>query len=181
MSATVDRPRTFLWLVTLATLNAFAGPAIRIVPEHGLAYAIFELFGISAITWVALVATLALLHNAPSEVLRPGDRAIGAAIIIAAALPLATASAGSLTILGAYMIATDAPGGSIRRAGVIALAMTGPLLWGRVLLALFSGPLVAADTWLVGQLTGAHQAANILALSDGSGSIAVAPGCSSWQ
>jgi exosortase/archaeosortase family protein len=181
VSATADRSHTFSWLIILAALNAFAGPAIRIVPEHGLAYAIFELFGISAIVWVALAATLGLLRNAAAEPLRPGDRVVAAGIIAAAILPLATASAASLTVLGTYMIATDRSGGDVRRAGVIAVAITGPLLWGRLLLALFSGPLVAADTWLVAQVTGASHAANVLALSDRSGMIAVAPGCSSWQ
>jgi exosortase/archaeosortase family protein len=181
MWATADRPRTFFWLVLLAALNAFAGPVARIVPEHGFAYAVFELFGISAISWMALAATLALLHQAPSELPHPHDRAIVAAVVGSAVLPIATASSVSLTILSAYMIATDRGGGAVRRAGLIGLAMTGPLLWGRLLLALFSGPLIAIDTWLVAQVTGARHAANILALSDGSGTIAIAPGCSSWQ
>jgi exosortase/archaeosortase family protein len=177
----LDRPRLLFWLLLLAALNAFAGTALRIVPEHGLSYALFELFGISAIVWTALAASLALLRDAQPEPLRRADGAAAAAVIMVALLPVSTASAVSLAALGGWMIAT-APGGTpIRRAGLIALAMTGPLLWGRVLLALFSGPLLAADTWLVGELTGAAQAGNILALSDGSGRIGIAPGCSSWQ
>jgi exosortase/archaeosortase family protein len=180
-AARLDRPRLLFWLVLLAALNAFAGPAVRIVPEHGLTYAIFELFGISAIVWVALAAALALLHGAPPEPLRAGDTALAAGVILVALAPVSTASALSLAALGAWMVATAPAGTAVRRAGLVALAMTGPLVWGRILLALFSGPMLAADTWLVGEVTGAAQTGNILALADGSGRLGIAPGCSSWQ
>ena len=181
-AAPLSRPRLFFWLVLVAALNGFSGTALRIVPERGLAYAIFELFGISAIVWAALAASLALLRNAPAEPLRRWDWAVAGPVAVAALVPMATASALALTGLGAWMIATAPRGSPIRRAGTIALAMTATLLWGRILLAMFSGPLLAADTWLVGTVTGAPQAANLIALPQADGArIAVAPGCSSWQ
>jgi len=181
-AAPLARPQLFFWLILVAALNGFAGTAMRIVPERGLTYALFELFGISAIVWVALAACLDVLRNAPAEPLRPGDRVVAAGVALAALAPMATASALALTGLGAWMIATARSGSSIRRAGTIALAMTATLLWGRLLLALFSGPMLAADSWLVGTLTGAPQAANLIALPVADGArIAVAPGCSSWQ
>ncbi|HEY0412934.1 MAG TPA: hypothetical protein VGD66_07325 [Allosphingosinicella sp.] len=175
------RPRLFFWLVLLAALNAFAGIALRIVPEHGLAYALFELFGISAIVWIALAACLALLKQAPEEALRRGDTAVAVLVAAVALAPVATASALSLTLLGLWMVGTAAPGSAPRPAGLIAVAITGTLVWGRLLLALFSGPMLAADSWLVGQVAGAAQAGNVIALAGGDGRIAVAPGCSSWQ
>lgn len=180
-AARLSRTGLFFWLVLLAALNAFAGPALRIVPEHGLAYAVFELFGISAIVWVAFAAALSLLRDGAEEPLRRGDRPVAALVAAVALTPVATASALSLTGLGLWMVLTSPPGSAARRAGVIALAITGTLIWGRLLLALFSGPLLAADGWLVGQLAGAAQTGNVIALADGSGRIAVAPGCSSWQ
>ena len=79
------------------------------------------------------------------------------------------------------MTATGSPGSAVRRTGIIALAITGSLIWGRLLLALFEGPMLAIDSALVAKAVGATQSANLLALSDGSGRIAIAPGCSSWQ
>ncbi|MEA3039154.1 MAG: hypothetical protein QOE79_1667 [Sphingomonadales bacterium] len=181
LAARLARPRLFFWLVLLAALNAFAGLAIRIVPEHGFAYALFELFGISAISWAALAAVLALLKDAPQEPLLRGDLGVAALVVLTALLPVATASAVALTGLAAWMIFSTRRGSASRRAGLIALALTGPLIWGRLLLAVFSGPMLAADTWLVGAVTGTGQAANILALADGSGRLGIAPGCSSWQ
>lgn len=180
-AARFGRARLFFWLVLIAALNAFAGIAIRILPEHGLAYALFELFGISAISWLALAAILALLKDAPFEPLRRGDGWVAALTVLVALVPVATASALALTGLALWIILASAAGSPLRRAGLIALALTGPLIWGRLLLALFSGPLLAADTWLVGAVTGTAQVANILALADGSGRLGIAPGCSSWQ
>jgi exosortase/archaeosortase family protein len=180
--AGLSRPQLFFWLVLLAALNSFAGIAVRIVPEHGLAYAVFELFGISAIVWAALGACLALLREAPAEPPRRGDLWVAGAVVLVAIAPVATASALALTALGLWMIATGAPGSVPRRAGTIALAMTASLLWGRLLLALFSGPMLAADSWLVGLATGSASAGNLIAvLGPGGARIAVAPGCSSWQ
>jgi exosortase/archaeosortase family protein len=177
----MSRAQLFFWLVLLAALNAFAGLAIRIVPERGFAYALFELFGISAIAWTALAAALALLHDAPRETLRRGDAWVAATVILVALAPVATASAIVLTVLALWMTATAEAASPIRRAGLIALALSGTLIWGRLVLALFSGPMLATDSWLVGQLAGTAQAGNLIALADGSGRIAVAPGCSSWQ
>jgi exosortase/archaeosortase family protein len=177
----LGRARLFYGLLLLAALNAFAGIAIRIVPERGFAYALFELFGISAISWVALAAALALLKDAPEEPLRRADPWVAVLVILTALLPVATASAVALTVLAAWMILSSPRGSPLHRSGLIALALSGPLIWGRLLLALFSGPMLAADTWLVGSVTGTAQAANMLLLADGSGRLIVAPGCSSWQ
>lgn len=181
-AARLSRNGLFFGLVLLAALNAFAGIAIGTVGEHGLAYALFELFGISAIVWTALAAALALLagdgHGAPPS---RADYAVAIPVLLVALSPVATASSVMLTLLAGWMIATSPAAATARKAGIIILAMTGSLIWGRLLLALFSRPLLGADTWLVGRLTGADQAGNTLAFLDGSGGIAVAPGCSSWQ
>src|SRR5687768_2284821 len=113
--AALSRSRLYFGLVLLAALNAFAGIAIRIVPERGLTYAIFELFGISAIVWVALAAALALLWSDEDQ--RPPSRldlAIAAATLLVALLPVATASAAMLAIIAVHLIATS-PAGSARR------------------------------------------------------------------
>lgn len=185
-AAAAGRPLTrsglFFWLVLIAALNAFAGVALRIVPDMGLAYALFELFGISAILWVALAAALALLRADPAaDPPTAGDRLVTALVLAAALLPVAPASSAALTFLALWMIVRSPARTAARKAGIIALAIAVSLLWGRVFLALFSRPLLDIDTWLVGRLVGANAVGNTLLLADGSGGIAVAPGCSSWQ
>jgi exosortase/archaeosortase family protein len=178
----MTRSGLFFWLVLIASLNAFAGVALRMVPGHGLAYALFELFGISAILWVALAAALALLNGDESaDPVTAADRWVAAAVVAASLLPVAPASAAALTLLAFWMIVRSPADAAVRKAGIVALSITASLLWGRVALALLSRPLLDADTWLVGQLVGVRPVGNTLLLPDGSGGIAVAPGCSSWQ
>lgn len=180
-SARPGRSGLFFWLVLIASLNAFAGVALRIVPEHGIVFALFELFGISAILWVALAAALALLRSDAEKAPITGpDRLVAAAVVAAALLPVAPASAAALTLLALWMIVRSPAGAAARKAGIVALSIAASLLWGRVALALLSRPLLAADSWLVGQLAGVRPVGNTLTFADGTGGIAVAPGCSSW-
>lgn len=169
------------WLALIAALNGFAGVAIATVGEHGLSYALFELFGISAISWIALAAATALLRADDGEPVRPGDWLAALLVGLVAIVPVAAASAITLTGLSLWMIGTATPGAAIRRAGIICLALTGTLIWGRLILAVFSHPLLDIDAWFVARLFGVEQASNTLAFADGGGGIAVAPGCSSWQ
>jgi exosortase/archaeosortase family protein len=169
--------------VAAASLNAFAGLGIRTWTERGPAYAIFALLGVSAIVWIAVAAALALLATAEGDREEPGtaDWVVAATVGLLSVLPVGTLSAAALTVLALYMIATSARGSSASRAGIICLAVTGTLLWGRVLLAFFSRPLLDADAWLVGSLFGSHQTGNLISFTDGTGRVIVAPGCSSWQ
>jgi exosortase/archaeosortase family protein len=178
----MGRTGLFFWLVAVAALNAFAGIGIRTWAERGPAYALFELFGISAIAWIAIAAALALLAAADDrEPPRPADWPVAAIVGLASLLPVGTASSVALTFLALYMIATSRRGSPPSRSGIVCLAVTGTLIWGRVFLALFSRPLLDIDAWLVGALFGSRQAGNVISFVDGTGRVIVAPGCSSWQ
>lgn len=179
----LDRNRLLLWLTAIATLNSFAGLAMRVGARFDLTHALLNLFGISAILWLALAAALALLHSEPSaQPTRPADYWMTALTVGVAFAPVGTASAVTLTVLGVYMIATEPGGSVVRRAGIICLAIAASVLWGRVVLAMFSRQLLPIDTWLVGELVGVRPVGNSLPFADGSrAGIVVAPGCSSWQ
>jgi exosortase/archaeosortase family protein len=178
----LTRPRLFFWLFLLAAGNALAGFALQFFHEHDLASSLGNLFGISAVVWVAAVAGLALLAEpaAPAPVRRL-DWAIAAMIAVGALIPLGPASSVALTLLSIYAILTNASGSALRRAAIIFLAITGMLIWGRLALALFSGPLLDADSFLVASLFGMGRVSNFISFADGSGQFAVAPGCSSLQ
>ncbi len=180
--AQLTRSRLFFCLFLLAAGNALMGFALQFFHEHDLASSLGNLFGISAVIWVAAVAGLALLAepvaSAPIERL---DWAVAAMTAVAALIPLGPASSVALTLLSIYAIVTSAPGSTLRRAAIIFLAITGMLIWGRLALALFSGPLLDADSFLVASLFGMARVGNFISFADGSGQFAVAPGCSSLQ
>jgi exosortase/archaeosortase family protein len=181
-AAPVTRSVLFLWVGAAAVANGFAGVAIRTWTERGAAYALFSLLGIGAVAWIAAAAALALLARdrddaAPNR----GDWAIAGAVTLATLAPAAPASSVALTCLALYLIATSPRRSALSRSGMVWLALTGTLLWGRVLLALLSRPLLDIDAWLVGTAFGSRQSGNLISFVDGSGRIVVAPGCSSWQ
>lgn len=161
-------------------MNAFSALLAESVASDGWALAAANLFGISAVIWAALAGGLKIL--AADSVLEPprrGDLGIAAAVAMAALLPLATASMLALTLLAGYAILTSPRGLPLRRAGLVFLAMSGALLWGRLTLAVFSRPLLDLDAFFVSRLIGVEQQGNMLI--SGSTRLIVAPGCSSMQ
>ena len=178
----LSRSRLFFWLFLVATANALMGFALQWLARHGIARALSDLFGISAIVWVAAFAGLAMLRADDSDApVRAAD--IGIAILVAAAslIPAGPASAAALTLLCLHAILTSRPGAPLRRAAIVFLSITGMLIWGRLLLALLSHSLLAADTWFVATLFGTAQHGNFIASGSAGGGITVAPGCSSLQ
>ncbi len=175
------REQLFAGLYLLATLNAFTGHAVRTIEQRGLAGAAFELFGVSAILWAALAAGLAILCRVEGAPLRAWDRPIAILVACAALVPTAPASSVALTLLAGWGIATALPRSALRRASIIFLAITGALLWGRLLLAMFSRPLLDIDAFFSAFLLDAHHQGNMLWKDGTPLKLVVAPGCSSMQ
>jgi exosortase/archaeosortase family protein len=176
----LSRDRLLAGLFLIASLNALSALAAGSVARDGWALAAANLFGVSAVIWAALAAGLKILREErASEPPRHGDLWIAAAVGVAALLPVATASMLALTLVAGYAILTAPRATPLRRAGLVFLAMSGALLWGRVTLAVFSRPLLDLDALFVSRLIGAEQQGNML-ISGGTRLI-VAPGCSSIQ
>lgn len=178
----ITRAQLFYGLFLVATLNGFVGMAVRAIEGVGWAEAAYGLFGISAILWVALAAGLAILAeddgNAPP---RRADLVLAAAVLLAALLPIPPASTVALTAAAAWAALTAAPRSPLRRAAIVFFAMTGAILWGRLLLAAFSRLLLDLDAVFVATSLGVAHQGNMLWSADGATRIIVAPGCSSMQ
>ena len=178
----VTRSQWLFGLFLVASLNGFIGITLKAVERLGWAHTAINLFEISAILWLALVAGLRILvRDGETRPPTRGDVAIGLIVLAAALLPAPSASAFGLSLLAGWAILTSAPGSAGRRAGIIFLAMTGALLWGRLALALFSRPLLDIDAWFVSALLDAGHRGNLIWSSDGASRLVVAPGCSSMQ
>ena len=178
----VGRSDLYFALFLVATLNAFAEPALRQIEAAGPARAAFNLLGISAILWVALAAGLKILADDRGETPRlRGDAAVAAIVIAAAAIPTPVASGVALAFAALWAIATAGAGSPLRRAAIIFLAVTGALVWGRLLLALLGRPLLDLDALFVSTLLGAARAGNMIWSQQAGMRIIVAPGCSSLQ
>ncbi|WP_166039698.1 hypothetical protein [Sphingosinicella sp. YJ22] len=178
----VSRASLFFGLFLLATLNAFVGLALRHLEGMGFVAAALNLFGVSAILWAALAAGLSIAREGDAtEPWRRGDALVAALVVAGALFPVPTASAVALTGASLWTVFTSAPGSPLRRSGLVFLAITGAVLWGRLLLALFSGPLLALDAVFVAGSLGVEHVGNTLWSTDRATRLIVAPGCSSMQ
>jgi exosortase/archaeosortase family protein len=178
----LGRERLFAGLFFLATLNAVAGLAIKSVETQGWAGALTDLFGVSAVVWAALWAGIHILRGDPRHTeLRTADPWMAAFAVLITILPFASASMVALSILATYGILTAGSSAAIRRSSIIFLAMSGALIWGRLVLAVFSRPLLDLDAIFVSTLLGSEHQGNMLWYQGQSTRLVVAPGCSSMQ
>lgn len=176
------RQHLLLGLFLLCGLNAVAGHALRSVHDAGLGASVLNLFGISAIVWAAFAAAAKILLGQPRTEPPTGrDYVMGALTVAAALPPFAPASMVALSLLSLHAIASSASGSPVRRAGIVFLAMSGVLIWGRLVLAAFSTAFLEADALFVSMLIGSEHAGNLLWYEGFPTRLVVAPGCSSMQ
>jgi hypothetical protein len=178
---TVDtRAGSFAIIGSVAAVNGFAGKIATEVSTTPLLSAILNLGGVSAIVWFAIGTLFIIAHEEQGSL--GSNRYDTAALLLTLLLsfmPLNFAGAIALLICGAYLAATSSIGSIERRMAIIVIALTGPLIWGRFLLALFGPFLLGLDARMAAALAGVAVHGNVVSLRDGSGSLYVALGCSS--
>jgi len=178
----VSREALFASLFLVAMLNSVALRAVSGVDQQGWVTAAFQLFGVSAVLWAALGAGVHILASS-AERNRPSRRDwwLAALVVALVLVPTAPASMAALTLLSVWAIYSAPKGSPLRRAGVIFLALAGALVWGRVLLELFSRPLLDLDAIFVATLLGSEHEGNMLWFAGEPTRLVVGPGCSSMQ
>jgi exosortase/archaeosortase family protein len=175
----LSRPALFAVTGSVAAVNGFAGKIATAFSTKPVIEALLDLGGVSAIVWFAVYSLFAIAGEArPTEKPLRGDRAVCATTLVLSFLPFNFAAAVGLLLAGAYL-ALRSPSGSIgRRIAILMLALTGPLIWGRFLLALMGPQLLGLDARLAGLVANAPVQGNVVALHGG-GRLYVALGCSS--
>ena len=159
----ISRAGFFAGAGVLAALNAQADQIINILTVQWLTGVLVELGGISAIIWFAMYAALKIGIEGEAEPIRRWDLAVAGIVVFLCFLPLFFAAKGAVLLAGAYLFATSRPGSASRRVALILLALTGPLVWGRVLLNVFAAPILALDANIVGSVTGLDVHGNLVA------------------
>lgn len=174
----VSRQALFSGLALILLLNAISEKASGSLAQ-GFLPALFNTFDISLIIWGAAIAAIALLwRDAPA---RPGraDITVAALVGLAALVPVPTLSALALSGLAVWLYQSSDES-LTRRAAAILLALTVPLMWARLLFAIASESLLRVDSLLIALMLGTTANGNVVPFADGSGSLFIAPGCSSF-
>jgi len=138
-----------------------------------------DAFGISAVVWIALVASIVLFRTGPSAPIGSRDVKLFFAALLIFVLPVAPLSWVALSAFAVYVIATSPAGSTDARAGAIVLGLTVPLFWSRLLFTLMSDTILRIDAAMAAFIIGTGRVGNAVAFRDGWGYFWIAPGCSS--
>jgi hypothetical protein len=156
------RDHFFCGLLILAVVNGLQGQICGNVASLGWSEALLGLFGVSAVVWIACVAAAGLLYGSKvDETITIPDVVIGLCILSMTILPFARLSWLALAVLGLYMLSVAPTQSPRQRGALIALAITGPVLWGPALLELFGAQILQADAILVSSLIGGDRIGNV--------------------
>lgn len=175
----LTRQSFFAGLVAVGFANGISEKVYRSVTDSGFAAALFNTFEISIILWGACFAALAmLLRPSAEQVFRRGDVLASFLAGLAFLAPVPALSWLGIGLIAIHLRRT-ASDETTRRAAAIVFALTIPLFWTRLAFAAFSGTILHIDARLVGWMIGTVPVANVVPLADGSGSLFIAPACSS--
>ncbi|MET0529360.1 MAG: hypothetical protein ABW003_13670 [Microvirga sp.] len=172
------RSALFSCFITVAILNGLAPKMIVSLETKGLAESLLSTFGVSAVVWIAAAVAIALVRDT-GETSTDRDLVVAAIVLPSLVVPIAPAAWLGLTVLALHICASSARNSAVWRGGWIALGVTVPVFWTPSLFKLLSQPILMADATLVSWLVGLPRDGNVVALADGSGSLWIAPECSS--
>jgi hypothetical protein len=183
----IRRAGAFAGAGVLAALNAQADQIIGALKFQSLDDVLFQsvvqvfggLAGISAVMWLAMYAALKIGFEDQLDRLRPTDLYVLATVIFLSFVPISYAAQAGLLLCAAYLFATSRGGDPCRRVSLMLLALTGPLLWGRVVLQIFAVPILALDAHLVGAVTGTAVEGNTVRFAGENLRMMIAGPCSS--
>jgi hypothetical protein len=180
----MGRNQFFCGLFVLTAINGLEPFVVGSVITNGWYGALLETFGISAVVLMACIAGSMLLYDSRlDEVITIPDRMVALGVLAMTLLPFAKFSWMALTVLGLYILGVSPAGSKRRRGALIALAATGPMLWGPFLMEIFGPAILQADAILVSSLLGTAHSGNVYSGAIGSSGIpaqfVIYPDCSS--
>lgn len=176
----IDRPRLFAFAGILSAGNALSSPILSAIRDHGPGFAALDLFGVSGVVIFALFVLERISADCgDAEPLQRFDGLAVALLFLASFLPIVMLSGLALIGLSLWLGFTSSGDSRSRRLAVLLLALTGPLVWGKVALILFGQQVLALDAQLVGLISGSSVTGNIVTFSGERRGFYIAAACSS--
>jgi len=164
----------------LAALNAQADQIIMGLSWQSPVDALLSLGGISAVMWTAMLVAWKIGGEADRPLRGWLDQAVLAVVAFLSFVPISYAAQAGLLICACYLLITAGRDGDAeRRSAIVLLALTGPLIWGRLLLRLFEKSILSLDAHLVASAIGSRVDGNVVRFADGSGRMVIGDPCSS--
>ena len=178
MAGELSRGEYYAGLFIVGCASGLVSRIIHSVAEVGWAQAFFRTFDISVIVLFSCVAGVVLIARDPTKGVRSFELGLGAGFMPLVVLPIGPLSWIAVTGLSLYVLMSSHVATS-RRGASILLAVTVPMLWGRMLFHFFANSILAGDALLVSWLLGTHRNGNLVEFADKSGQLVIFPLCSS--
>jgi exosortase/archaeosortase family protein len=145
---------------------------------------------ISAIVWFACFVGISFLLRDKTDSIKTADLAVGVVFVALCLAPAAEMNWIAVTGLSLYMLlfTKDASARKLlladtdserRRAAIVMLALTVPMLWSRLLFSFIAKVFLEFDATLVGWLLRTERTGNVIRFADQSGDMVILPACSS--
>lgn len=163
----------------LAALNAQAGQLLNDLTFQNSLVGIANLAGISGVIWFAMYSALCIGLAQNDETPRSADWLILAVTVGLSILPFATAAKAALEVCALYLLGTARRGDNAKRVGVILLGLTGPLVWGRIILESFAQPVLSLDAHIVAAVIGSRVHDNVVQFAHSQKQFLIGMPCSS--
>jgi exosortase/archaeosortase family protein len=178
--AGLSRGGAFATAGVLAALNAHADHIIMDLTWQRPLDALLNLGGVSAVMWAAMLVAWKIGGESDQPLRGTLDRVVLALVILLSFVPISYAAQAGLLLCACYLLMTAGrQGDAERRSAIVLLALTGPLIWGRLLLRVFEAPILSLDAHLTGAAIGSRVDGNMVRFADGSGIMVIGDPCSS--
>jgi hypothetical protein len=175
----MSRSEFFAGLYILGLVNGLLGRAILTVNFDGWMGALLGIDINAIVLFACFAGVSALLSEKKKDEIRSADLVIALIFLGLVILPIFALSWVAVTGLSLYILLFASEGSERRRAAIILLALTVPMLWSRLLFQFFAKPILDIDATLVGWLLGTDRMGNTVQFADGSGYMVVLAACSS--
>lgn len=166
----------------IAALNGLCAFFANAWTSGSFVQAMINGFGINPIILLALFASAAIAFDGPEdEICRDRDAMVAVAAVGLALVPIAMAGSLGVLLVGAWLVASSRARSRGQRAGMILLALTTTLIWGRFVLMAVGEPLLALDGRFVAALAGTNASGNLVNFTVQGLPMAIGYACSSMH
>ena len=180
-SPAFGRRRLFASTIGILVANAVATKVIDAIALLGPAQALVSGLGLSWAFWLSLVLCLRLALIEEEQAAAPRDLWVCGACLVAALVPVSPVSGFACTALAGVILLDRTQGLYLKAAAMVLLAISVQLLWSRLLMLFFVGPVADLDAHIVGLIMGTPVQGNMVGFADGSHRLSILEACTSVQ
>src|SRR5436189_2631891 len=177
----LSRPQLYAAVTAILMANAVAAKVLQSLSLEGVATTLSTGLGVSWTYWLACAATLRLAWTQDPSPARPRDLWLAAACVVAAMIPISQASGLACTARGLASLIDKDQGPRLKAAAIVLLAISVQVLWSRLLMLFFVGPIATLDAHAISLFIQRPVVGNEVHFVHGAHRLSILSACTSVQ